>query len=297
MSKGKIEISVFLCFLMMMFLVVTGCGGGGGGAAAASGGGGGGGSVVTDAIIADHTKARLSVLDSISDSALADAKSKLVIAYGHTSHGSQIVDGINGLDAFMTLRGHASGDYSGLNLRDTPFSGADDLGAPNLTAWEAATRTYLNAHTEVNVVVWSWCGQVSSASAGDITNYLSLMNGLESSYPTVKFVYMTGHLDGGGLTGNLHLRNEQIRAYCLANNKILFDFADIETYNPDDVYFGDKHPNDACDYDGGNNWATAWRALHTENVDWYDCSSAHSDALNANMKAYAFWWLMAQIAQ
>ena len=65
----------------------------------------------------------------------------------------------------------------------------------------------------------------------------------------MKFVYMTGHLDGYGLTGNLHIRNEQIRAYCAANKKILYDFADIESYNPDGVYFGDKDANDNCDYD------------------------------------------------
>jgi hypothetical protein len=31
-------------------------------------------------------------------------------------------------------------------------------------------------------------------------------------------------------------------------------------------------------------------------VDWYDCSSAHSEPLNANMKAYAAWWLWARLA-
>ena len=54
------------------------------------------------------------------------------------------------------------------------------------------------------------------------------MNQLEIDYPNVKFVYMTGHLDGSGANGNLNLRNEQIRAYARANNKILYDFADIE---------------------------------------------------------------------
>ena len=49
------------------------------------------------------------------------------------------------------------------------------------------------------------------------------MNKLENEYPNVHFVYMTGHLDGSGLNGNLHIRNEQIRNYCKNNNKILFD--------------------------------------------------------------------------
>jgi len=246
-------------------------------------------------ISADHSVARLSVLEKITGAELSSAKSRLVIAYGHTSHGSQIVDGLAGLDAFMTGRGHPAGTYAGLNLRDNPFSGASDLGAPDRVAWAAATRTYLDAHPEVNVIVWSWCGQVSDATEADIDTYLSLMSGLERDYPKVRFIYMTGHLDGTGLDGNLHLRNEQIRNYCREHDKLLFDFADIETYDPDDVYYGDRHPADSCDYDGGN-WATAWQAAHTLNVDWYNCGSEHSQPLNANMKAYAFWWLMVWIA-
>lgn len=267
---------------------------------------------------ADHSVARLSVLESIPDSALSKAKSELVIAYGHTSHGSQIVDGVNGLDSFMTGKGHPAGKYSGLVLNDFygDFGGlgiAQDLGNPDYTSWESATRTYLDTHPEVNVVVWSWCGQVSSSTESDISNYLFLMNGLEEDYPDVKFVYMTGHLDGTGLTGNLHLRNEQIRKYCRDNNKILFDFADIESYDPDGIYYGAKYPTDGCNYDfdgdwvtsdsGGDpaepagadkNWASDWQIANPG--EWYNCDSAHTKPVNANMKAYAFWWLMARIA-
>jgi len=128
------------------------------------------------------------------------------------------------------------------------------------------------------------------------------MTGLENDYPNVKFVYMTGHLDGTGLSGNLNLRNVQIRNYCLTNEKILFDFNDIESYDPDGNYYLDKDANDNCDYDSdGNgsldkNWAIDWQNSHTINVDWYDCSPAHSQALNGNLKAYTAWWLWAKLA-
>jgi hypothetical protein len=209
---------------------------------------------------------------------------------------------MNGLITFKgnLYRFNGTGADSALELRDSPFSGAYDLGNPNRTAWEAATRTYLNAHQEINVVIWSWCGQVSSATSDDIVTYLNLMNGLERDYPSVKFVYMTGHLDGSGLSGNLHLRNEQIRVYCTANKKILYDFADIESYNPDGIYFGDKIPNDNCDYDTDGNgvrdgtWAIEWQNAHPG--EWYNCGSAHSQPLNANQKAYAAWWLWARLA-
>lgn len=252
-------------------------------------------------ILVDHTTISL---DRIPAEWVDRAKAQLHIAYGHTSHGSQIVSGMSGLVAFRGSA-YAFGNGGGtgvLDLRDTPFSGASDLGAPDRSAWALATRTYLRAHPEVNVVMWSWCGQVNTASSGDIDTYLGLMAGLENEFPAVRFVYMTGHLDGTGLTGTLHLRNEQIRAWCRQSNRVLFDFADIETYDPDGRYYGDRIPNDACEYDSNGdgkrdrNWAEDWQNSHTSGVDWYHCSSAHSQPLNANMKAYAAWWLFAHLA-
>ena len=233
------------------------------------------------------------------------AKSKLHIAYGHTSHGSQVITGMTGLTSFAyaphrgsTYAWNNGGAGGALDLADTPFSGADTPGNPDFTAWATATRKYLDssANADVNVVMWSWCSEVSSASKANITTYLTLMSGLEADYPDVRFVYMTGHTDGSGLTVNLHVRNQQIRDYCEANAKILYDFEDIESYDPDGSYFGDRGVTDDCSYDGGN-WATEWQNSHTKGVDWYDCASAHSKPLNANLKAYAAWWLWARLAR
>jgi hypothetical protein len=239
------------------------------------------------------------------------AKSNLHIAYGHTSHGSQLTTGMTSLVGFMNGLGYPQNLYAyntggtggALDLRDYAFSGASDLGNPDRTAWEASTRTYLNAHTEVNVVIWSWCGQVSSSTRSDIITYLTLMSGLERDYPSVKFVYMTGHLDGGGKDDSLNVRNEDIRSYCRDNKKILFDFADIESYDPaGQVNYMELFANDSCDYDSDNNgsldknWAIDWQNTHTENADWYACSAAHSQSLNGNRKAYAAWWLWARLA-
>ena len=249
-------------------------------------------------MIIGHTSCDLS---QIPLQAIEDAKSSLIIAYGHTSHGSQLVAGMEGLVDFAGTLYSFNGDGSGgaLQLRDYAF-GIPDLGNPNRTSWEGATRTYLDSHTEVNVVIWSWCGQVSSADEGEIDLYLSLMNGLESDYPAVNFVYMTGHLDGGAPGCNLHVRNQQIRDYCLENDKTLYDFADIESYDPDGNYYADKIANDNCDYDSDGddsrdaNWALQWQAANSD--DWYDCSAAHSQPLNGNLKAYAAWYLWARLA-
>lgn len=248
-------------------------------------------------IIDNHS----SMLKSVPSEWITAAKQNLHIAYGHTSHGSQLIDGMTALINFKgaAYNWNNRGSGGALDLHDYAMSG--DLGAPDRTTWAALTRTYLAANTDVNVIIWSWCGEVSTATEADINTYLNLMTSLENDFKNVKFVYMTGHLDGTGLTGNLHLRNEQIRKYCRTNNKILYDFADIESYNPDGTYFGDKKPNDACDYDTNGdgsldgNWAIEWQNRHTQGTDWYSCSSAHSQPLNANQKAYAAWWLWARL--
>ncbi len=274
-------------------------------------------------VLVDH---QATDITQIPESAILAAKASLHIAYGHSSHGSQLVTGMTGLVGFANNGGlglnlptdifafNSEGTGGALDLRDTPFGSATDLGSPSLTAWETATRNYLTSHRDVNVIIWAWCGQLSTAREADVTTYLSLMSQLEVDYPNVKFVYMTGHLDGTGTSGNLHLRNEQIRQYARLNNKILYDFADIETYGPDGVYYGDRHPTDGCTYDYNNdgvtsqtgdpdlpvspdrNWAIDWQNSHTQGVDWYSCTSQHTQPLNANRKAYAAWWLWARLA-
>jgi hypothetical protein len=274
------------------------------------------------AIIADHTVVNYIRLDMIPDENITNAKNTLHIAYEHTSHGSQISDGMAGLPTFKEGLNGTEGLYDfnnggtggALDFHDNFASG--DLGNPDRETWASLTRDYLDdpANSDVNVVMWSWCGQVSSASESDIETYLNLMTELENDYPSVKFVYMTGHVNGDGLEGNTHVRNEQIRDYVRDNGKILFDFADIESYDPDGSYYGDKYVTDGCcyDYNGNNdteytgdpetpingdrNWAQDWQESHTEGEDWYDCGSAHTEPLNANMKAYAVWWLWATLA-
>jgi hypothetical protein len=257
----------------------------------------------TEAVIVNHTSISLGAIPSTY---IDQAKQKLHIAYGHTSHGSQLTTGLAGLVTFAGAQYSftAGGTGGALDLRD--YYGnfgnlgiADDLGDPNRTAWEQATRTYLAAHQEVNVILWAWCSQVDGTQA-EIQQYLDLMNGLEHDFPNVKFVYMTGHTDGAPLTGNVPARNKQIRDYCNANNKFLYDFADIESHDPDAAYFGDKLVNDACYYDSNGdssrdrNWSVDWQNAHPG--EWYTCTSAHSQPLNANMKAYAAWHLWARLA-
>jgi hypothetical protein len=283
-------------------------------------------------VIADHTHVDINVLPA---AAITAAKNTLHIGYGHTSHGSQIADGMTGLVGFANGGGRGlalpedifawnrGGTGGALDMREGSGYDAGDLDHdvgyyPN---WVNETAAYLgdpitatgfittgrgSNHPEINVIMWSWCGQAAGRTEQTmIDTYLAPMTQFEATYPGVTFVYMTGHSDGTGEEGNLHLRNQQIRDYCLANNKVLFDFYDIELYDPDGAYYGDRRVDDACyydsngdgttDHDNDENWATSWQISHTQNVDWYACGCIHSQALNCNQKAYAIWWLWARL--
>ena len=282
-------------------------------------------------IIIDHTCTDLA---SVPESAITKAKESLHIAYGHTSHGSQLTEGMEGLMAFKpgydtlyAINRSENSDLSdgALHLHDTYNTGQaggleSDLGSGGSTLFADRTRTYLATHPATNVIMWSWCGGVSYTNEAGINAYLQAMTQLETDYPNVKFVYMTGHLDGTGLTGRLHLNNEIIREYCRTNNKILFDFEDIESYDPDGNYYGDRFVTDACNYDangdgqtdetndsvamplnGDRNWAIEWQDAHPddwfpENPSYPTSKPSHTQHLNGNLKAYASWWMFARIA-
>ena len=240
------------------------------------------------------------------------AKAALHIAYGHTSHGSQLTDGMSGLVGFANGGGKGlalpqdifawnyGGHEGALDLRDGVL--CNDVGY--YPDWVVCTSNYLNdaANADVNVVIWSWCGQMSGKYAnGTLSNeYLLPMAQLERDYPNVIFVYMTGHVDIWN-DANQKAACQAIRDYCQANDKVLYDFADIEHWDPDGTYF--EYVGDDCTiYDGAGgtatgNWATEWQAAHTPGVDWYDCYAAHSVALNGNRKAFAAWALWCRLAE
>ncbi|MCJ7649918.1 MAG: hypothetical protein MUP85_15005 [Candidatus Lokiarchaeota archaeon] len=281
--------------------------------------------------IINHNHAHLEDLKSIPTQWIEDAKENLNIAYSHTSHGSQLTEGMDNLDAFMGgndlyiygLDGATNDSilefydfYGGFGGALTTTS-AEDLGNPNDDAWAAATEEYLDnpSNPGTNVIMWSWCG----IGGHDIPTYLTHMEDLISKYSAsgskgrtaaneVKFVFMTGHVDGEGIGGTNNLQNGLIREHCLTYHRILFDFADIESYDPDDNYFLDQNVADDCSYTGGN-WATEWIVGKTEMTstsdiannepnggDWYQCGAAHTHPLNSNLKAYASWYLFARLA-
>ncbi len=218
-------------------------------------------------VVVDHTA--VAAFDTLPDGAFDTIRARFRIYYGHTSHGSQLLSGMEMLaaerpDAFRLP----------IILEDDWIDLGDE-------AWEALTRATLQENPETNVVMWSWCGQLSWMSPEEVQTYLIRMSRLEADFPRVVFVYMTGHLDGTGPSGTLYANNNRIRDFCRANGKVLYDFADIESYDPSGTYF--PYASDACE------WCSAWCAVHP-------CPScgacAHSHCFNCYNKGKALWWLL-----
>lgn len=258
-------------------------------------------SVCFAALVADHGCLNL---NRVPARYFKDAGRKIKVCYGHTSHGSQIVQGMRALAEYNPDL-FSFGDERKNQLVSGAMSFWDktppgDLGNPNRTAWAGRTLELLNGQgAGRNLVMWSWCGQVSRSSAEDINLYLTQMDRLEKQFPKKVFVYMTGHLDGTGTEGNLHKRNEQIRRFCRRNNKVLFDFADIESFAPgQNTNYMALGARDNCVYrpNGQNrNWAADWLKLNPRNIFVLPQKAAHTHPLNASMKAYAFWWMCARL--
>lgn len=234
-----------------------------------------------DEIIADHSAS--AAFELIPESYIQQIKSDYRIFYGRLSHGDQIPLGMEILmeeDSLYSFNNGAGTLH--LELYDSAIY------LHNTSVWMGATRNRLNQPgNDINVVMWSWCSDVSIADSVDIANYLANITQLESEYPDVTFIYMTGHVNGTGPGGNLYIRNNQIKDYVIANDKVLYDFADVESWDPDGVYY--PYASEAC------NWCGYWCLDHPSCCP--DCDLCwHTHCLNCYLKGKAFWGMMALIA-
>ncbi len=121
--------------------------------------------------------------------------------------------------------------------------------------------------------MWSWCGQQSENSEAQVNQYLLAMDQLGSQFPQTRFILMTGHSDGTS-GGTLAHNNQMVRDYAIAHGKVLFDFEDIDTHDPD----GNCYPNDA---DGACTWCDDWCVDHPGDCANVPDSCAHSENTEA----------------
>lgn len=253
-------------------------------------------------IVIDHTCTDISVIPPYW---IEQAK-QLTVHYAHTSHGSQIMSGLShleSLDSSYAFDVFYPGSTAPSSLDCDPGTLCFFDGNPPETYinpddyWEGAsgmTRTETVVDTGLfDFSMWSWCGQMSYFSQTQIEQYLTVLGGWDTSYVDMRFLLMTGHTDGGSTSHDVNAT--LVRQYATDNAMVLFDFADIESWDP---LGGGPYVNNG---DGNCTWCVGFCAAHpeycTELPSLCSHSSAHpEDTLFCKLKGQAFWWMMARLA-
>ena len=242
-------------------------------------------------LIIDHTQTDLSTIPSYRIEAV---KTNIKYHYAHTSHGSQLTTGI---DLIETSNPFYAYTLSILYLPDDPEALCvldGQLVTAGVSAdayWRTSTgmnytRNVLNQYPSINISMWSWCTELIYYSEEEVIAYLDSISTLEVEYPGVTFVYMTGNAQVDGSIGyNRHLRNELIRQYCRDNNKVLYDFAELDSwwYNPATQEW--EH----------NTYEYEEHTIHLEHAQFNGDEAGHTTFESCEQKGRALWWLLTRI--
>jgi len=215
--------------------------------------------------------------------------------YAHTSHGSQLVAGLSVVEtnnsnfSYSYLDNSLPQDNDDLCIFNGQIS--ETYITPELY-WETEqgmneTRAVLTNNSELNISMWAWCSQLNSYSESQVQAYLDSVSVLELEFPEVTFVYMTGNAQGTGAEGyNRYLRNEQIRQFCRENNKVLYDFADLDCWYYDSA-------NGEWEF---NTYLYEGTDVPAEHPQFYGDEASHTTWESCEQKGKAVWWMMASIA-
>ncbi|NJM16834.1 MAG: hypothetical protein HC896_16990 [Bacteroidales bacterium] len=120
------------------------------------------------------------------------AKSNLDIYFGHKSHGAHVTGG--GMQAIINY----SAQYEDLYPYNSSGSGGalkifEEPQYPPEDNWESSVRSYLDAHTSCNTVLWGWSYSAVTQNTGleNAQNFLVALESLMDDYPSVTFVLST----------------------------------------------------------------------------------------------------------
>jgi len=253
-------------------------------------------------LIIDHT---CTDIDQIPEAIIESIKSEYKFEWAATSHGHQVLTGLklveNENPEFdVTIGDGEVGSETGGHLPDPngtfcvmdgvtlPFAvcGKCCLGIGPNAYWEgeqayaSIEKTLTECYPDINISGWGWCGELTGLTSAQVQVYLDQMSAYELQYPDVTFIYSTGNAETDGDGGhNRFQRNNQIREYCIQNNKVLFDFADLECWSNDEMNYyihdGDTIPLQHLAYEGDTHH--------------------HTNALNCLNKGKAVWYMMAKL--
>jgi hypothetical protein len=248
-------------------------------------------------LIINHSD--LEQFDQIPDEYI-EAVKDMVVVYTGGSHGRQIPCGLldlektdskyavaieqeglppegEGLRISRSLRTQYNSWKSSINYDDFWY---------DEEARENVRRTldyHENNGTHVDVIVYTWCWHLRTWSETQVDEYLSAFSEiLENEYPDTTFVYMTDTSDR--CYENRWLRHQQIREYVNNNNKVLFDFGELETWSSSGVQRNSCGTYPYMDDD----WNGSYLAC--------EYGDGHINQAGTLMKAKAFWVLLAKLA-
>jgi hypothetical protein len=242
-------------------------------------------------LIIDHT---CTDLESIPLDVIEQIKSPdNVFHYGHRSHGWQPVEGLIQIESTYGVTYNFDREYCGMP-DDTTALGMwdgmtyDDYVAPE-DYWFSDDgmndlRSILTGNPQIKYSMWSWCGEHHWWPLSDIQAYLDSLDVLSTEFPNVTFVYMTGNAeysegDPWGILARWE-RATMIRDYCVAHNKVLFDFDDLDCW-----YEGEQHTV-TVELD-------STYVIPCQHPSYWEDEVAHTTMINCINKGKAFWNMMA----
>ncbi|MBD3406086.1 MAG: hypothetical protein GF411_08180 [Candidatus Lokiarchaeota archaeon] len=244
-------------------------------------------------LIIDHTCLEF---DTIPFGSIQAAQSNVKFHYAHTSHGGQITTGLGLIEgtnsSYSVSIGYASlpTTEDALCIFDGQANNGGDTYITPDEYWEEEsgvqlTQGTLDDNPSLTVSMWSWCTQLNSYSTTQAQSYLDTITALEEENPDVTFVYMTCNAQATDSSGyNRWLNNELIREYCIENDKVLFDFADLDSW-----YNGEQ--NTYRYHEGSTNYQ-----VPVEHEEFNGDEAGHTTYSSCEQKAKAFWWMVAQLA-
>jgi hypothetical protein len=210
--------------------------------------------------------------------------------YAHASHGKQITEGLRLIEerdpvfsyemAYLQLPADTVALCVNENHLANPYNYFLGSGLNQ-------TRAMLDSNPDINYSMFMWCDEPYVWPLSEVERYFAAMEILEAEYPQVTFIYATGNAQMTGTDGYRRwLFNERIREYCRDNEKILFDFGDMDAwwYNPGTQAW----EQNTYEYEGNT--------IPVEHSQYYGEEWGHTTFESCEVKGRAMWWTAALLA-
>jgi hypothetical protein len=221
--------------------------------------------------------------------------------FAHASVGGNMMNGMSNLHATNPTRyklGQASVGYDSGTMR------ANNPPSPTVVGtiyecqrgnpgWQAKITIFQNSvntsgwrSSATPIVMDKLCYVDQDAGSAQ---YVAAMAGLEASWPTTIFVYMTMPLTTGEDYSNVqrNVYNTAVRQFCQTNGRLLYDIADMEAFDPAGVqqtflYGGQTYQKMYAGYssDGGHLNSTGCERVA---LGWYAVAAALAAAPDCNL--------------